>query len=361
MRRQFLALTTALAGAVLVAFLVPLAVMGQGPATASKTKAWTPPRTVDGHPDLQGVWANNVATPLQRPKSLEGKTVLTDQEVAALKEAAAQLFDGGGDAAFGDQVFETALARAKSFTSTDGKTGDYNHFWLVDRDFDNRTSLITDPPDGRMPPLTPEADKVAKERLGRARGEGDLFAGRADSWEDRGLSERCISFGAPRLGAGYNSYIQIFQARDYVTILQETIHDARIVPLDGRPHLASNVRQWHGDPRGHWEGDTLVVETTNYSPKSALLFFAAGASGSENLRITERMTRVDPKTIKYEVTFSDPSTWTKPWTLMVPLKLANEEMYEYACHEGNTGLAGILAGARAEEKRAAQAGKTGSK
>jgi hypothetical protein len=322
--------------------------MGQAPA--SKSKTWKAARTVDGHPDLQGVWANNVATPLQRPKALEGKTTLTDQEVAALKEAADKLFEGGGDAAFGDQVFEAALAKAKSFTSSDGKTGDYNHFWLVERDFDNRTSLITDPPDGRMPPLTPEAQKIADERIGRARGEGDLFVGKADTWEDRGLSERCISFGAPRLGAGYNSYIQIFQSKDYVTILQETIHDARVVPLDGRPHVASNVQQWHGDSRGHWEGDTLVVETTNYSPKSAILFLTGGASGSSNLKITERFTRTDASTIKYEVTFNDPSTWTKPWTLMVPLKLSKEEIYEYACHEGNSGLEGILAGARAEDR-----------
>jgi hypothetical protein len=331
--------------------------MGQAPA--SKSKSYKAARTVDGQPDLQGVWANNVATPLQRPKALEGRATLTDQEVVALQEAADKLFNGGGDAAFGDQVFEAALAKAKSFTSSDGKTGDYNHFWLVERDFDNRTSLITDPPDGRMPPLTPEAQKIADERLGRARGEGDLFAGKADTWEDRGLSERCISFGAPRLGAGYNSYIQIFQAKDYVTILQETIHDARVIPLDGRPHLASNVQQWHGDSRGHYEGDTLVVETTNYSPKSAILFLTGGASGSSNLKIVERFTRADASTIKYEVTFTDPSTWTKPWTLMVPLKQSKDEIYEYACHEGNSGLEGILAGARAEDRaKLAQAKKS---
>ena len=223
---------------------------------------------------------------------------------------------------------------------------DYNHVWLVERDFDKRTSLITDPADGRIPPMTPAAEKLAAARSGRERGEGDTFAGIADTWEDRGLAERCISFGAPRLGAGYNSYIQIFQAKDYVTLLQETIHDARIVPLDGRPHLAANVVQWHGDPRGHWEGDTLVVETTNDSPKSTLLI----ASATEYLRVTERFTRVDATTIKYEVTLNDPTTWTKPWTLMVPLKHTNDQVYEYACHEGNTGLAGILAGARAEEK-----------
>ena len=161
------------------------------------------------------------------------------------------------------------------------------------------------------------------------------------------------------MGAGYNSYIQILQSRDYVTIEQETIHDARIIPLDGRPHVASNVRLWHGDSRGHWEGDTLVVETTNYSSKAN--FLGPFANGSESLVVTERYTRVSPTTLKYEVTFSDPATWTKPWTLMIPLKQAKEHMYEYACHEGNSGLEGILAGARAEEKRAGQAAKTGTK
>jgi hypothetical protein len=357
MGRHLVASTGAVAGAVLMAFLAGPTVLGQAPTT----KASKAPRTVYGQPDLQGVWANNVATPLQRPKALEGKAVLTPEEVTALKEAAAKLFDGGGDAAFGDQVFEAALAKAKTFTSSDGKTGDYNHFWLVDREFDNRTSLITDPPDGRMPPMTPAAEKVSAEALGRARGEGDTFAGKADTWEDRGLSERCISFGAPRLGAGYNSYIQIFQAKDYVTILQETIHDARVIPLDGRPHLPSHVQQWHGDPRGHWEGETLVVETTNYSPKSSMLFVPT--AGAEHLKITERFTRVDAKTLKYEVTFNDPTTWTKPWTMMVPLKHTDEQVYEYACHEGNIGMEGILAGARAEDKAkaAATANKTGSR
>jgi len=333
-------------GAVVILLCATVGVTGQAPT--AKTKRWTPPRTVDGQPDLQGVWANNVATPLQRPKALAGKTVLSDQEVTALKEAAARLFGVGGDAAFGDQVFEAALANARSFTSTD-TTGDYNHFWLADREFDNRTSLITDPPDGRIPPLTPDAGKKAEERRQRAR------AARADSWEDRSLSERCITFGAPRLTAGNNSYIQILQNRDHVAIVQENIHDARVIPLDGRPHVASNVRQWHGDPRGHWEGDTLVVETTNYSPNSSLM------NATENLRVTERVTRIGPETIQYEVTFNDPSTWTRPWTLMIPLKHSRERLYEYACHEGNLSLEGILAGARAEEKKTEEAGKKGSK
>jgi hypothetical protein len=319
-------------------------VSAQGQITAAKAApakatSWVVPRTADGQPDLQGVWANNVATPLQRPQALVGKSVLTPDELAALKSAAAEIFNGDGDAAFGDSVFEAALARAKSFTSIDGKTGDYNHFWLPDRDFENRTSLITDPADGRIPPLTEEAQRKAA-----ARPEPSFDNPRADTWEDRSLSERCITFGSPRLGAGYNSYYQIIQNRDVVVIAMETIHDARIIPLDGRPHVGANIRQWLGDSRGHWEGDTLVVDTRNYSPKSRLM------GSTENLHVTERFTRVGADTIKYEATFDDPTTWVRPWTAMIPLKRAAEQIYEYACHEGNDGLEGILAGARAAEK-----------
>jgi len=326
-----------------------------GTAGSAGQSSWKVPRTADGHPDLQGVWGDNGATPLQRPKALAGKTVLNEQELAALKEAAAKLFDGGGDAAFGDQVFEAALARVSKAVSTDGKTGNYNHFWLVEREFDNRTSLITDPPDGRIPPLTPEAQRAVDAMAGRARGEGDTRAGKADTWEDRSLSERCISFGAPRLLAGYNSYLQIFQSRDVVTIVQETIHDARIIPLDGRPHLPGQVRQWHGDSRGRWEGDTLVIETTNYGPHSRLL---ASPTSLEKTKVTERLRRVDANTLEHTITFDDPTVWTKPWTMMVPLKRTDEKLYEYACHEGNTGMHGILAGAREEEKRTGVAPKT---
>ncbi|HEY7444656.1 MAG TPA: hypothetical protein VH701_19660, partial [Vicinamibacterales bacterium] len=320
--------------------LMPSALSGAGgqqPATT--TEKYVPPRTVDGQPDLQGVWANNNATPLERPAALAGRALLTDAEVAALKAKAAELFSGDGDAAFGDDVFLAVLSGVKKFGSSDTTTGNYNQFWIVDRDFDNRTSLITDPPDGRLPPMTPEAQKRrASLQLDRAqRG--------SDGPEDRTLSERCITFGAPRLGAAYNSYFQIFQTRDHVAILMETIHDARIIPLDGRPHVGQNVRQWHGDSVGRWEGDTLVVETTNYSPKSDF------RGARENLHIVERFTRVSPGRIDYEVVVNDPTTWTRPWTAMIPLKLTQEEIYEFACHEGNEGMVGILAGARAQEKR----------
>jgi len=302
---------------------------------AASTK-WTPPRTADGQPDLQGVWANNNATPVERPAALAGKPLLTDAEVAALKAKAGELFSGEGDAAFGDDVFTAIVSGAKKFTSSDAGTGNYNQFWIADRDFDNRTSLITDPPDGRIPSLTAEAKKrVPAENV---RG--------FDGPESRSLSERCITYGAPRIQAAYNSYYQIFQTRDTVVILMEMIHDARIIPLDGRHHVGDNIRQLLGDSVGHWEGDTLVVDTTNYSPKSNF------RGSHQNLHVIERFTRVSPDRIDYQITLNDPTTWVMPWTLMIPLKKTNEEIYEYACHESNEGMVGILSGARAKEKEA---------
>ena len=174
--------------------------------------------------------------------------------------------------------------------------------------------------------------------------------GRADGPEDRPLSERCITYGAPRTDTGYNSYLQIVQAKDSVVVVQEMIHDARVVSLDGKPHLPSTVRQLHGDPRGHWEGDTLVVETTN---------FINGFKGSTpNVRLTEKFTRVSDDYINWEITVNDPDTWVQPWTYMVRLKHTNDQLYEYACHEGNQSMVGILGGARMEEKTAAQKSAT---
>ncbi len=340
-RTQFLGALCVMVTVIAVVSLAPVPVAGQS-ATAP-ADPWTPPRTPDGQPDLQGIWANNNATPLQRPEGLAGKQALTDEEVATLKERAGQLFgDDAGDAAFGDSVFQAALADAEDFTSRDAGTGNYNHFWLVERDFDNRTSLVVDPPDGRIPPLTPEGQQRADARSAARRRP-------ASGPEDRSLSERCISFGVPRLGAGYNSYYQILQTPGYVVIFMETIHDARVIPLDGRPHISQDIRQWHGDPRGHWEDDTLVVDTTNYSPKSYL------RGSAENLHVVERFTRVGPRTINYEITVDDPTTWTGAWTAMIPLKKTEDPIFEFACHEGNLGMEGILSGARAQDKAKAAA------
>ena len=352
MRRRFLA-SLALTAAIAVVSLSSSTVAGQAAAAGAKVttptaaKTYTPPRTPGGHPDMQGVWANNDATPLERPKQLEGRQFLTDAEVAAMKRRAGELFNGETDAAFGDEQYLAVLKDAKDFKSSDTQTGNYNHFWIVDREFDNRTSLVTDPPDGRIPPLTP----VAKQRQAEAAEYRKLHP--ADGPEDLPLSHRCISFGVPRLGAGYNSYFQIFQTRDYVAIGQEMIHDVRIIPLDRRPHVDAGVRQWLGDARGHWEGDTLVVDTTNFSPKSRFQ-----NASSENLHVVERFTRIDPKTIQWDVTVNDPTTWTKPWTATVLLRSTPEHIFEMACHEGNEGLSGALSGNRTLERAAeAQAAK----
>jgi len=313
-------------------------------ATKSAKQTWTAPRTADGRPDLHGVWANNIATPLERPKELEGRALLTDPEVAALKKKAHELFGGGdSDAAFGDTVYRTVWANVKGttsgFKSVDGETGDYSSVWTVEREWENRTSLITDPADGRIPAMTPEGQK-------RRAANGFEYTRRADGPEGRALQERCITYGSPQLTAGYQSYSQIVQTSNAIAFETEMIHDVRIIPLDGRPHLPSTVRLWMGDSRGHWDGDTLVVDTTNYKPASFM-----GAS-SEKLHVIERFTRTGPETLQYEITIQDPDTWTKPWSLMIPLRHTSDQIYEYACQEGNIGLEGILAGARAEERAA---------
>lgn len=329
--------------------LVSLAQAQVAPGTAlAKAKAdkqtFAPPRTADGHPDLQGFWANNNATPLERPAALAGRDHLTDQEVAALKKKASEMFfKGQGDAAFGDNLYETVLANVtgtkKGFKSVDGETGDYSSVWNDERDWDNRTSLITDPPDGRIPPMTPEGQK---------RREANAAARRrpAAGPQDRALQERCITYGSPQLVAGYQSYYQIVQTPKSVVIMTEMIHDARAIQLDAGPHLPPAVHQWFGDSRGHWEGDTLVVDTTNYKPQSFM------SLSSDKLHVIERLSRTGPDTLNYAITIDDPGTWTKPWSLMIPLKRSPKPVYEYACHEGNIGMVGILAGARAEEKAA---------
>ena len=355
MHLRYLVFIGGLAG---VLSLAPERAASQTPPVNAKPKAalagkpagkpWTLPRTIDGQPDLQGVWSNNNATPLQRPKALAGRTKLTDDEVTQLKKKAKEFFETGGDAEFGDSVFESVLANVKSGESGphkrdekgfDGDTGDYNTAWIVERDWDNRTSLITDPADGMLPSMTPEATQrqvaaaVARDRT-------------PTGPEDRGLSERCISFGSPRLLAGYDSYYQIVQSRNSVAIATEQIHDVRIIPLDGNPHPPSTVQTWLGDSRGHWEGDTLVVDTTNYKP-------GAFMNATEKLHTTERFKRTSSGVVEYAITIDDPATWTKPWSVMIPLHHTDELVYEYACHEGNIAMMGILKGARLQEAAAA--------
>lgn len=315
---------------ILIAWVAAESIAGQGPSNP------TPPRTPSGQPDLQGVWTNNGVTPLQRPEAFKDREFLTDAEVEQLKRRASELFERqqAGDL-IGDRLVQE-IVKDPNLRPFDPDTGNYNSFWLVDRSFDNRTSLIIDPPNGRLPPRVAQADQG---RRTQSRGP----SGPANP-EDMSLGERCITYGVPWLVAGYNSYIEIFQTPDYVAILQEMIHDVRIVPLDGRQHGNGSVRLWNGDSRGRFEGDTLVVTTTNYSPKTRL------QGSSENLRLVERFRRVSADTLEYRLTFEDPTVWTRPWTMMIPLKRSNEKIYEYACHEGNRSLTGILAGARTLEK-----------
>jgi hypothetical protein len=309
----------------------------------SASKAYSVPKTEWGQPDLQGVWGNNAATPLERPKELEGRTTLTENEVALLKKRSAELFNGETDAAFGDSVFNAVIKDAKTFKSTDTQTGNYNHFWIVDRNFENRTSLITDPSDGRLPPVTAEGKKINDEAAEYKK------VHPADGPEDLPLTHRCVTFGVPNLFAGYNSYYQIVQSKDYVAIASEMIHDVRIIPLDNRPHAGKDVRLWLGDSRGHWEGNTLVVETTNLNDKTNFLGGKTNAH-LQNLKLIEKYTRVAPDVLRYEVTLNDPSIWTKPWSATLNWSRSNEHIYEYACHEGNEGLSGALSGYRAKER-----------
>jgi hypothetical protein len=276
-------------------------------------------------PDLQGVWLSNSATPLERPQGLEGKATLTDTEVAELKKRAERLFkQGNSDFASGDNAFLAAYANVQQYKNPNISTGGANE--MVDREFDNRTSLIIDPPDGKLPPLTPAAQR-------RQAAAGEAAKHPATRPEDLTNFIRCITFGVPRVGgnfgAGPYSYYQIFQTPEYVVLFTEMIHEARVIPLDGRPHLPPNIRQWTGDSRGRWEGKTLVVDTTNFSPKSNFM------GAAENLHLVERFTRVSPDRLDYTVTIDDPTTWTRPWTAVIRLKRTQENIYEFACHEGN--------------------------
>ena len=320
-------------------FLLLLLVAG-----AALAEEWTAPRTADGHPDFQGSWANNSATPLERPKSFGEKATLTDEELADLKRRLEEIREGSqaGDL-LGDYLIQRVLEDPE-FRGFDQVTGNYNSFWLVDRELDNRTSLVVDPPDGRIPALT----ERAMERMRAAVAYGDEVPAGP---EDMPVAVRCISYGVPNTLAGYNSYFQFFQTADHVAILQELIHDVRIIPLGEPAPLPDDLRLWHGNSRGWFEGDSLVVETTHYSE--------AGSSrgrATDSLRVVERFTRTGPETIEWEITYEDEATWVRPWTMMIRLARTEDPIFEYACHEGNYGLTNILSGARAQEREAAATG-----
>jgi hypothetical protein len=297
--------------------LAAIGLAAQLGAQARRPAAKPIPRTADGRPDLHGIWNNSTQTPLERPAALGTRQFYTDEELAKLRPANHDAPPRPGD------------------------PGTYNAFWWEQGGFLKQTSLIVDPPNGRIPPLTPEGEKRRAARRARA--------GRIDSWEDRNLAERCITRGAPKLPGGYNNNLQIVQTRDYIAMFQEMIHDTRIIPLDGRPHGPSHVRSYLGDSRGRWEGDTLVVETRNFHPLVAETSYNCCGGAAENLKITERFTLVDPDTIEHRYTVDDPTMFTRPWTVSLPMRRTSERIFEYACHEGNISMEGILRGARAQE------------
>jgi hypothetical protein len=292
------------------------------------------PRTPDGHPDLQGIWDYRSATPLERPRQFADKEFMTADEVAAYEQRALEREDGRPP---DDPRTEQSVHPAWWL--------DYGKTVVKTR----RTSLIVDPPDGRIPAQTAEGQARAAARRAAAQAHGP-----ADSYENRGLFERCLTRGVPEglLPGPYNNNLQIYQTPGYVVLLTEMIHEARVIPMDGRPHDSPAVRRWMGDARGRWEGDTLVIDTINFTDKTN--FRGAGA----NLHLVERFTRIDADTLEYRFTVDDPTTWTRPWTVAYPMAKTEGPIFEYACHEGNYGLADILSGARAEERKASEdAGK----
>ena len=314
-------------GNVLVLGLIAMPAVGQSIDTA---------RTPWGDPDLQGVWSYATITPLQRPTELSGRAFLTAEEVA-------QQNDNAATRASSERRAELTPERDLGLA--------YNQVWWDRGTATGRTSLIVDPSDGRLPALTPEAQKMGADRQETRR------AHQYDSWENRPLQERCMTYQrAPPVPSGYNNTYQIFQTPEYVAILNEMIHDVRFIPVDGRPHVSEDVRQWNGDSRGHWEGSTLVVETTNYSDKTTWRGFPGAG---QTLRAVERFTRLDADTIDYQFTIHDPTTYTSSWSVDLPLtNLPGYVLYEYACHEGNYSIANVLAGARIQEKASQEASET---
>jgi len=347
MNGRFLAVFVAV---VAVAWLMPVPAAGQ---TAASADTWTPPRTPDGQPDLQGIWTMATFTPLERPANLAGKEFFTEEEAAEL--AGILTADGVDPLARTALAAETPAERERRLRQSKENIHYDNAIWLTERRqkglSTRRTSLIVDPRDGRIPPLTPEAQRREAERARTSRFLVENIRDQSfDSYETRTLQERCLVWrheGPPMLPPSYNDRLQIFQAPGYVAILQEMSNNpVRIVPLDGRPPLHPSVRQWPGDSRGRWEGDTLVVETTNFNHKTHF------QGSSDALRVVERFTRVDADTIRYEFTVHDPTSWTRPWTAEIPMIVADGPLYEYACHEGNHDLPNILTIARNVEAQA---------
>ena len=332
MSHRVLASTGVLATVIAVVSLAPVPIAGQAQTAAADT--WTPPRTPWGEPDLQGIWTNATLTPMERPRSLADKAVLTAEEAGELEARAAE-------------------RRRASDRFIPGNVGGYNQFWMdagTKVVGNRRSSLVVDPPDGRIP-WTPK---------GRERYELDSTkygVGPFDSWVDLDTGERCLTDGLPLVPLqGYNMNYHIIQSPGWVAILNEMFHEYRLIPVDGRPHVSDNIGQWLGDARGRWEGDTLVVETTNFADKGHYLWRATWRAARPTLHLIERFTRVDAETLNYDFTMTDPTMFTRPWTAWIPMTTNHESrgvtagpMFEYACHEGNYAIVNILAGVRADE------------
>ena len=327
--------------------LGPAPVAGQSAEPATPLTPW-------GDPDLQGVWDFRTITPLERPDDRAGQAFLTDEEAATLEQEA---IDEDEQLNAPSEVGRAPLPAGQG-------TGAYNNFWIdsgVRVLENNRTSLIVDPPDGKLPPVQPgikrqqgmgpggDDESWTRPARFRAGGIGN------DGPEDRGLSERCLlgfNSGPPVMPSAYNNNIQLFQTENHVAILVEMVHDFRIIPLDGRPHLPGDIRQWFGDARAHWDGDTLVVETTNFTDKTGSFdpLFSISIGEGTYLTLTERYRRLNADTLLYEYTVEDPTTFTRPFTAQLPMWRSEEPIYEYACHEGNHAMPNMLGGARAEER-----------
>ena len=305
----------------------------------AQSKAVATARTPDGKPNLAGIYSFSTITPLQRPDALAGKTTLNDEEAVA--------FEASENTRQNRDLFDPVKGQPSAgyASRADGGVLSYNEFWYERGSKltgDRRTSLIVDPQSGTIP-----FTDTARQRVAENRRRSD--AGVGDSYADRPLADRCIqgfNSGPPMTPGQYNNNVQIVQTPGMVVILNEMVHNARIIPTDGRPHLPEGVRLWKGDSRGHWDGDTLVVETTNFSDKNPF------RGSSTNLKLTERFRRADANTLIYQFTVDDKETWERPWTVEIPVTRSQGQLFEYACHEGNYGLAGALRGARAEEEDA---------
>ncbi len=344
MRYRFLMAVGVTVGLCALVGSLPVHTAAQG-AQATNTSAasnWTASKTPWGHPDLQGVWTTDleIGVPLERPVELGEKALLTEAEYRQRAEALKKHYS------------DDKANRAGEIGNEQGPV----HWYEGAKHISYRTSLVIDPPNGRIPPYTPEAQKrVVRKGTELGFVGGSFGKGPYDGPEDLALVDRCVTRGLPQtwFPSEYNNGFQIVQSADYVTIFYERLHEARVIPLDGRPHLMGQVRQWIGDSRGRWEGNTLVVDVSNFGEQTSF------RKSSTTLHLMERYTRVDADTVRVEVTVDDPSTWTKPWTFAVTGKKdpAYWQIFEYACHEGNYGMRNMLSGARAEEKAAREAGK----